>query len=196
MRGIDVGPERTLPFAGLNVSPEEPCVWAGHTRFQVHADAAIAVPKLPESQQQVTLHFQSCTTFRLNAPDGFKANLPLPLPRHVFQSWLGQWDALAPSPVPISLASLLEHYVWVIDHAIRMETAAFASTTKGAAVGFSGRVTFGAARRDDLSSEIWAEWRYVDALCVLAAFGYFAGPGWRTSHGLGQTLPLAFRKGG
>ena len=186
---IDCGERNAIPFQTRDVDLHNPATWAGHTNLAALISGIGRMHK--PTSPRLSLEFATCTSFRLNAPHGFKANLPLPIPRYVFQSYLHQWEALAPANLLVPMAPILEHYVWISFHRIRMALESFGGGTRGKTVGFAGRVEFSVARRDDLPDDLRPDWQhYVDMLYLLAAYSFFCGTGIRTTHGLGQTLPL------
>lgn len=186
---VDSGPQPRAPFAPPRAPFDDPSAWAGRIAYSQLITAIMQPPERPELS--LRLHFHTCTSFRRNAPGGFKSNLPLPVPRYVFQSYLRQWEALSPASLPVQVSPFLEHYVWVSYHSIRTAHAAFAGGTRGRVVGFSGLVEFGLPRPSNLPREMRRDWRhYLDVVRLLAAFSFYCGTGISTSSGLGQTLPL------
>lgn len=185
----DFGLKPRAPFAPPRVNVDDPSAWAGAT---THGQLITTIMQpLEHPALGLRLHFHTCTSFRRNAPNGFKSNLSLPVPRYVFQSYLRQWEALSPANLPVQIAPFLEHYVWVRYHSIRTSRALFAGGQRGKVVGFSGRVEFGLPRQSDLPREMRRDWRhYLDVMRLLAAFSFYCGTGISTSSGLGQTLPL------
>lgn len=119
----------------------------------------------------LTLCFATPTTFRVG-----RLEQPLPLPRWVFGSLLGTWNAFAPQPLDLDPASLDE----------RVAVANWWGQTRRVAlgvfrtVGFVGRCTY---RIRDPSFELRR------LLGLLADFAFYAGVGWQTTHGLGQVRP-------
>jgi len=191
VRSVFTGSERAVPIEGIRHGVEDPEAWAGHTRYSDLIDAAFDMPKDPAAEIAIKLHFGSCTTFRVNTSGTFTNNLPLPMPRFVFQSCVRQWDALAPAPLPMTLLPFLEHYVRVSYHRIQLANEVFGGGSQGKVVGFTGDVEFELSSERGLPPELQTAWRaYVDHVVLLAGFAFYAGMGWRTTHGLGQTLPL------
>lgn len=187
---VDLGPEARDLFAPVDANPNDPALWAGRASYAQLINAIADDSTRPPLT--LRLNFHTCTSFRRNAPGGFKSNLPLPVPRYVFQSWLRQWEAVSPAPLPVQMSPFFEYYVWVSNHNIRTVQTAFAGGRRGRVVGFSGEVTFGLARSSNLPDEMRDAWRYyVDMTRLLAAFSFYCGTGISTSSGLGQTLALA-----
>lgn len=186
---VDLGPEAGDLFAPVDADPNDPALWAGRSSYGQLINAVADDSTRPPLT--LRLHFHTCTSFRRNAPGGFKSNLPLPVPRYVFQSWLRQWEAVSPAPLPVQMSPFFEHYVWLSYHNIRTIRAAFAGGRRGRVVGFGGEVEFGLPRSGNLPDEMREAWRiYVDVARLLAAFAFYCGTGISTSSGLGQTLPL------
>ncbi len=133
--------------------------------------------------KHVTLEFLSPTTFRRSpAPstpfEEGSYDLPLPLPRLVFGGLLALWNEIAPQPFPWELEQFLQECVVISRYRLHTELVSFGGGRRGRVGGFVGTCRF-AFRCDD------PRWR--QAVAVLADFAPFAGIGWRTAMGLGQT---------
>lgn len=163
--GIRIGPA-VFTLAGLATGPDE------HPEAGQEDYAALWgrwASRTPPGA--LTLHFVTPTTFRVG-----RLEQPLPLPRWVFGSLLGTWNAFAPLPLDLDLAGLDERVAvanwW--GRTRRVEMGAFRT------VGFVGRCTY---RLLDPSPELRR------LLGLLADFAFYAGVGWQTTHGLGQVRP-------
>jgi CRISPR-associated endoribonuclease Cas6 len=125
----------------------------------------------------VTLKFASPTVFRSHGRD-----VPLPQPRLVFGGYLRRWNAFAPVALPEEALRYAEECVILSRFRIRSHLVAFAGGRKGASVGFTGRVSF----RFQVGDAYWTR-----IMRLLAGYAFWAGTGYRTSAGLGQTQRLA-----
>jgi CRISPR-associated endoribonuclease Cas6 len=125
----------------------------------------------------VTLHFASPTIFRSHGRD-----VPLPRPRLVFGGYLRRWNAFASLALPDEALRYAEECVALSRFRIRSHLVAFAGGRKGASVGFTGRVSF----RFLVGDGYWTR-----IMRLLAGYAFWAGTGYRTSAGLGQTQRLA-----
>jgi hypothetical protein len=187
VRGADVGNGRG-PFTPHRADIHAPSTWAGCTSY---SELITAVMREDRPPLEIALDFYTCTSFRVDGPTRFKINLPLPVPGYIFKSHLLKWDTIAPAQLPVQVGDFFDYYVWVSYHRVRTVKAVFGGGSKGKTVGFAGRVEFGMATRDKLPDEMRADWRhYVDVVRLLSAFAFYAGTGIRTTHGLGQTLPV------
>lgn len=179
------------PFTKGYADFRNPLAWVGHTSYDHLVNTVVNLPET--APLELALHFHSCTSFRLSSPGPFKTNLPLPIPRYVFQSHLRQWEALSPAPLPAQLGPFLDHFVWVGQHKIKSVTARV--SRGGKTTGFKGDVKFGLASRRQLPREMQQDWRhYVDVMRLLSAFAFYSGTGINTTQGLGQTFPIIDNK--
>jgi len=152
---------------------------AAHLPYEALIERAEQSPP-PDS---VTLRFLTPTIFRRSPPpDGrfgdAPYNLPFPLPELVFGGLRSLWNAFGPQPLPEELRAFARDCVVVSRYQLRTERVDFGSGRRGHVGGFVGPCRF-AIRCPD------AAWRR--HIGLLAAFAPFAGVGWRTTMGLGQT---------
>lgn len=121
--------------------------------------------------RSVSLRVCTPATFRVG-----RDAQPFPLPGWVFNSLLSTWNRFSPYPfedpqvIPDQDVALRN---W------RGETKRVELGGHGAP-GFVGKFTYRAANRDPDFSRL---------LGLLADFSFYAGIGWQTTHGLGQTRP-------
>jgi CRISPR-associated endoribonuclease Cas6 len=135
------------------------------------------------SQTSWTLHFATPTSFKVG-----NAELPLPIPRLCFQSWLNSWDKHAPCPFfhdrvarRAFLSEVVEEYVSVSYAHIHMaQQALYFDGIRTREQGFVGICTFTvrAARVDPTARQI---------LDILTRYSFFAGTGRKTTMGMGMT---------
>ena len=131
----------------------------------------------------MTLHFLTPTTFRRSpspdSPFGHDPyNLPFPMPELVFGGLASLWNTFVPRPLRKELRGFARDCVVVGRYRLRTELVEFGSGRRGRVGGFVGTCRF-AIRYPDV------DWRR--RIGLLAAFAPFAGVGWRTTMGLGQT---------
>lgn len=165
--------------------------WAGRTTYLYLAQEA----KLPPNSQQTRMEFISPTAFRSEGAD-----IPLPIPGHIFRSWWQKWNAFAPSPLQI-------HNFWpefanaciMISElgGLNTERWSFAEGTHGVATGFTGLAGFHLLPKKQCG-EFAPYWDGADrVLQYLSHFAFYCGTGHHTTIGMGQTrlLPPAKQNG-
>lgn len=125
----------------------------------------------------VTLRFASPTTFRTHGRD-----LPLPLPSLVFDGLLRKWNEFSPLALPEEAKRYAEECVALGRFRLRSHWVSFEAAEKGAQVGFTGEVRF----RFLVGDGYWTR-----VMTLLAGYAFWAGTGYRTTAGLGQTQAVA-----
>jgi CRISPR-associated endoribonuclease Cas6 len=146
-------------------------------------EALIASVEQSPPPDSVTLRFLTPTTFRQSPPlDGHFGddphNLPFPLPELVFGGLRSLWNAFGPHPLAEEMRAFARDCVVVSRYRLHTELVEFESGRRGRLGGFVGTCRF-ALRCTDMT------WRR--RVGLLVAFAPFAGVGWRTTMGLGQT---------
>lgn len=169
--------ESTLVVSRVLATPESGEPWAGFVRFTDLLETASA------SQTAWTLHFATPTSFKAG-----DAELPLPIPRLCFQSWLNSWDEHAPVPFfhdrtarRAFLSEVVEKYVSVSYSQLRLaQQALYFDGMRTREEGFVGVCRFAVrtARVDPAYRQI---------LDVLTRYSFFAGTGRKTTMGMGMT---------
>jgi CRISPR-associated endoribonuclease Cas6 len=161
-------------------TPESGEPWAGFARFEeIRAAASLA-------RTSWTIHFATPTSFRAG-----DAELPLPIPRLCFQSWLNSWDEHAPAPFfsdkavrKAFLSEIVEGYVSVTYTRLRLEQQRFYfDGVQTREQGFVGTCRF-AVRPSRVAPP------YRQILDTLARYSFFAGTGRKTTMGMGLTRLL------
>jgi CRISPR-associated endoribonuclease Cas6 len=125
------------------------------------------------AHERISLRFVSPTTFRVG-----KANMPMPLPRLLWQSWANRWNAFS----EIQLGSFGE---WAEEHVVpaRFRLRSRVAKVGGATlVGAVGECEYRVLRPESLEARVAA---------MLAAYSHYCGSGQKTTMGLGSTEPLA-----
>jgi CRISPR-associated endoribonuclease Cas6 len=138
--------------------------WSGYQTYQALCDSAA-------TDKEITLVFASPTAFRQGDLD-----LPLPVPRLIFSSYLQKWNRYSESPLDRELLTVIERHVALKEHDIK--TVPF-NDGRVAIPGFVGRCTF--IIKGKLKEET------IRQINCLADFAFFAGTGRKTTHGMGMT---------
>ncbi len=143
--------------------------WAGQTTWQ----ALAATP--PTSRYKLLFH--SPTTFKSAG-----RSLPFPLPEHTFQSLAMRWHSFSQlPPAPGELAEPLTQ-IGISSYNLQTELALLEGSMQGPKLvafrGWCEYTAFGLA----------LEWQSLFA--ALAQFAFYAGTGYKTGQGFGQTRPF------
>jgi CRISPR-associated endoribonuclease Cas6 len=170
-----VGDVLTLTGAPLHVTEiateTDQHPWAGRADYaDLVQQYTLAGGRRPQS---VTLRFASPTLFRSGGRD-----LPLPLPSLVFDGYLRKWNAFAPLALPEEAKRYAEECVALGRFKLRSHLVSFEQGGKGANVGFTGEVRF----RFLVGDGYWTR-----VMTLLAGYAFWAGTGYRTTAGFGQT---------
>lgn len=146
--------------------------WAGYTTWEALLSQARA-------DKRVTLDFLSPTAFSLGQRPWGKRFHVLPEARFVFGSLLRSWNALAPAGLALpadALGDYLENDVVILE--ISQLRTAMWRYPRHLQVGFLGRVSYGLKGADTALRR---------QLNALADFAFYAGVGYKTTMGMGQT---------
>jgi len=175
----------TVHLAGVPFHIDEVAATAARHPQAAHLtyEALIKGAEVAPPPDSVTLRFLTPTTFRRSPPpDGpfgdRSYDLPFPLPSLVFGGLLRLWNAFGPQPLPEELRAFARDCIVVSRYQLRTERVDFGSGRRGRVGGFVGACRF-AIRSAEVA------WR--QRIGLLAVFAPFAGVGWRTAMGLGQT---------
>ena len=141
----------------------------GYTTFAELRDAA-------GGERAIALRFDSPTAVSFNDETGKKFDL-LPTPWRGFDSLCRKWNAFAEAPiaVPEAVRAWVEANVLVSGHNIRTDALLFDHFTQK---GFVGSVVY-ETKSDDATM--------VRVVNALADFALYAGVGYKTTMGMGQT---------
>jgi CRISPR-associated endoribonuclease Cas6 len=165
---------------GVALNPKQH-PWAKQTSF---SSIAKEIGEMKPSRR-VSLEFISPTAFRSKSAD-----IPLPIPAHVFRSYWKKWNAFSPDPYQIQdIWSQFVNDCVIVHELSNLKTTRwiFADGTRGAATGFTGSVGFSLVSKRH-SGDWEPFWDGADrVLQTLAAFSFFCGTGHHTTIGLGQT---------
>ncbi|HIQ02786.1 MAG TPA: CRISPR system precrRNA processing endoribonuclease RAMP protein Cas6, partial [Anaerolineales bacterium] len=167
----------TITLAGVSFRVTEIATETGQHPWAGRADYADLVQRYTlapgRHPRGVTLRFASPTLFRSGGRD-----LPLPLPHLVFHGYLGKWNAFSPLALPEEAKRYAEECVALGRFQLRSHLVSFEKGGKGAHVGFTGEARF----RFMVGDAYWTR-----MMLLLAGYGFWAGTGYRTTVGLGQT---------
>jgi CRISPR-associated endoribonuclease Cas6 len=172
--------QAALLVARVLATPASGEPWAGFARFD---DLLTSASEVATSW---SINFATPTSFKAG-----DAELPLPIPRLCFQSWLNSWDEHAPVPFfsdkaerKAFLSEVVESYVSVTYSQLRLVQQRFYfDGTPTREQGFVGTCRF-ALRPSRVPPP------YRQLLDTLAHYSFFAGTGRKTTMGMGMTRYL------
>jgi CRISPR-associated endoribonuclease Cas6 len=130
-----------------------------------------ALVQQASQESRVTLRFLAPTSFRAGEVQDI-----LPRPERIFGSLLAAWQSFATVPFDRAFAEIFP-LIRVSAYELRTELIHFA---RYKVIGFRGQITYTYPREVDATTR--------QALNALADFAFFAGVGYKTTMGLGQTL--------
>jgi len=151
----------------VQVSPDAPTPFS---RFTSYAEL---MREASQRQRRIVLRFLTPTAFRIG-----DADMLLPIPRLVFQSYKKRFEEFAQAEFAPDFDALIERFVSVAalsrlqTETIRAKRVPFS--------GFTGQVTF------ELLTAAPPE--FVWQINLLADFAFFCGTGRKTAVGMGQTV--------
>jgi CRISPR-associated endoribonuclease Cas6 len=167
LQGIDLWGNKTITLGKCAFVLRGVAAMPG-THAAVGSSSYELLFKTPRSQDDITLQFQSPTSFKQEI--GIQ---PFPLPELVFGGLLRRWNLFAGSDyqIPPIVWRAVVSAAEIKTHALQMESAA------------------------EIGSQGWVRYRFPDSsqsqiAAVLAYFSFFAGVGRKTSRGMGQTQLL------
>lgn len=133
------------------------------------------VRRASHDERRIKLRFFTPTSFSSG-----KVDLPVPLPRLIFRSFLKRFQEFRQARFPENVEQDIDFFVGV-SNLQRLETRMI-KTKKVNLIGFTGTVTFEIHR--DAPEEL------VFLINLLADYAFFAGTGKKTTNGMGQTRRL------
>jgi CRISPR-associated endoribonuclease Cas6 len=169
-----------LVISTVSVTPASGEPWAGFARFD-------------ELLSQASPH-ESAWSLRFATPTAFKAgeaDLPLPIPRLCFQSWLNSWDEHSSQPFFKDRAERIAFLEEVVEGNVSVAYDHLKLRTQE--LYFDGRRVrdqgfMGTCRFSVRSAKVTPDLRKV--LATLVAYSYFSGTGRKTTMGMGVTQPV------
>lgn len=120
---------------------------------------------------RLRIRFFSPTTFRSG-----QQNLPFPVPRLVFLTLAEKWNRYAPIHLGSEITLLVDEFVALARYELKTRIFDFGRYRQ---VGFVGDCEFRISARCE---ELWTQ-----VIHFLADFAFFAGIGYKTTMGMGQT---------
>ena len=161
-----------VPFTVQRIATEtEKHPWAGRAGYTDLVQRYTLAPG--PHPRGVTLRFASPTLVRFEGRD-----LPLPLPGAVFGGYLRKWNRFSPLTLPEEAKRYAEECLALGRFKLRSHFVSFEQGGKGGHVGFTGEVRF----RFLVGDAYWTR-----VMLLLAGYAFWAGTGYRTTVGLGQT---------
>jgi CRISPR-associated endoribonuclease Cas6 len=188
MRVTSVDPTLTPILAHLTGELVQPIISLGTSHFSVSyaENSPDILPWLGlQIMSELAQHddLVKSVTFVFASPTAFsfgKRKVPLPLPDLVFGGLLRKWNTFSPIPFPRELLDLFKEQIAVSE--IRNLNTWMLDFGRYKEKGFTGRVTFealGSWNREELK-----------AFNTLADFAFYAGVGYKTTMGMGLTMPV------
>ncbi len=148
-------------------TPENPHSWSQYLSYTELIENA------DRRRRRIKLRFLTPTTFKRSDID-----LPLPLPRFVFQSYLRRFQEFSSFEFLPGFVDLVDRYTGISSQkGVRTDTL---ETKHVTLAGFTGDVGF------DISKKAPPELIY--QMNLLADFAFFCGTGRQTTVGMGQTV--------
>ncbi|RMF87584.1 MAG: CRISPR system precrRNA processing endoribonuclease RAMP protein Cas6 [Nitrospinota bacterium] len=173
-----------LLISRLTVTPESGEIWSGYAGFPELWKGA------PETETTWTIHFATPTTFKAG-----EANLPLPLPRLCFQSWLQSWDTYSGLPFFSSKAERQTFLTEVVERQVSLEYTQIRMHPY--LLYFEGRQPreygfVGTCRFSIRPTKVAPQDR--KRLATLVRYSFYSGTGKKTTMGMGVTRPVSLGK--
>ena len=168
-----------LAVARVLTTPESGEPWAGVARF------TDLLAGSSETDTAWTIQFASPTVFKSG-----DADVPLPIPRLCFQSWLNSWEEHAPTPFFQDRAERLAFLSEIVERQVSVsythlhlaQDSLYFDGVRTREQGFVGTCRF-AVRPTRVAPQPR------QLLATLAAYSYYAGTGRKTTMGMGLTRP-------
>ncbi|MGH8071401.1 MAG: CRISPR system precrRNA processing endoribonuclease RAMP protein Cas6 [Candidatus Entotheonellia bacterium] len=166
-----------LVISKVSVTPESGEPWAGFASFET------ILAQRSETETSWRLCFATPTAFKSG-----DADLPLPIPRLCFQSWLNSWDEHAPSPFFPDKAERKRFLEEVVEGQVSVDFSQLRTEEQG--FYFDGHRTrergfTGVCRFTVKPAKIAPQPRQI--LGTLVRYSFYAGTGRKTTMGMGVT---------
>lgn len=155
--------------------------WAGESSFVELYNNWVARAKSGELPEVIRLKFCSPTAF---ATSGSQWDLPLPLPRLVFQSLWNKWMTFSSIPLELNVDEI-GRCVGIRWHRLKTQMLNFGGRDRQ--VGFIGECEFGIRRE--------AGDKFRREINLLADFAFYAGVGKKTAWGMGRVRRIDTPRG-
>jgi CRISPR-associated endoribonuclease Cas6 len=138
------------------------------------------IDRASQTDRRISVQFLSPTSFDIGDVD-----MPLPIPRLVFQSWRKRFAEFYQVAFLPEFEALVEQYTG-ISNLRRLETQLITVKQNVKLQGFTGRVMYDIARK--------APSDLIFQLNLLADYAFFCGTGKRMAVGMGQTIRVKSEK--
>ena len=153
---------------GVQTTSESENAWSQYRSYAELIEQAA-------DRNRIKLRFLTPTSFRKSDID-----LPLPLPRFVFQSYLKRFQEFHDYEFLPDFVELVDRYTGISSQKdVRTDTL---KTKKVTLIGFTGEVTFEISKK--------APPELARQMNLLADFAFFCGTGKKTTVGMGQSLRI------
>ncbi|ACV63726.1 CRISPR-associated protein Cas6 [Desulfofarcimen acetoxidans DSM 771] len=149
--------------------------WAGSTSYEELYSNIISCPGAGD---RITIEFYSPTTFRARG-----SNYPLPDPQKVFLNLLQKWNYYSPINLGDNFIDFIRENVFPGSYKLQTRIMHF---DKYKQVGFTGTCTFRIRRQEE---DI-----IISVLHMLAEYAFYAGVGYKTTMGMGQSRAVHIRR--
>ena len=162
-----------FPVTEVLATPQSGNEWSSYISYE-----QLITRNVERRDRRIALRFVTPTSFRTRDVD-----LPIPLPRLVFQSYLRRFQDFSQIALLPDFVDQVEQYTGIARiEKFRTDTI---RTNKTVLNGFVGEVTFviGKKAPPDLVSQMH----------LLADFAFFCGTGKKTTVGMGQTVQLGIK---
>jgi CRISPR-associated endoribonuclease Cas6 len=166
-----------LVISKVSVTSESGEPWAGFTSFET------LLAQSSETETSWRVSFTNPTAFKSG-----DADLPLPMPRLCFQSWLNSWDEHAPCPFFSDKGERKRFLEEVVEGQVSVDFSQLRSAEQG--FYFDGHRTrqqgfTGVCRFSVKTAKTAPQHRHI--LGTLARYSFYAGTGRKTTMGMGIT---------
>lgn len=171
--------------------------WSSHATYSDLVERAQSLDATKGDVREIELEFRSPTAFSNGQRGGGKQMHLFPDLDRVFDSLARSWNTWTPAVYAIDVQALLAYmheWVTIASYDLHTQTAHFDRTTQS---GFMGRCVYvlleagQASRRSSRQAvEVGAGLSPVQTLHLLSEFAFYAGVGYKTAMGMGQTRCL------
>ena len=166
-----------LVISKVSVTSESGELWAGFAAFET------ILAQGSETETSWRMSFATPTAFKSG-----DADLPLPIPRLCFQSWLNSWDEHAPCPFFSDKGERKRFLEEVVEGQVSVDFSQLRSADQG--FYFDGHRTrergfIGSCRFSVKPAKTVPQHRHI--LGTLARYSFYAGTGRKTTMGMGVT---------
>jgi len=191
---FDVVEVTTTP---VGADQDQVLLWSRHTTYSQLVEQARVLDGKKSTIQHIGLEFCSPTAFSNGQHAGGKQMWLFPDPQRVFDSLARSWNHWAPSQFVLDLQAIqtyVRDWVAVTEYDLQTHVIHFDRATQ---TGFTGRCIYTLLEMNAVgkchappSLAVGAALTPAQALYLLSIFAFFAGVGYKTTMGMGQTRCL------